>query len=133
MNLNDLVKLTLNNLDDLKIEYSLINGKESLKINGKEICTCKESCKYDDSELIRRIESHKNLLNQLDDCTFMEVVDLLKKEDIDLGELNKFMDQEHYTKEDELIADDYIDIVSTAMENVIINKINKLQFILEQL
>lgn len=135
MNLNELVKLMLNNLDDLKIEYSLINGKESLKINDEEICTCKEKCKcnYDDSKLINKIESHKELLNQLDDCTFMDVVNLLKNNNVNLCELNKFMDKEHYTEEDELIADDYINIVSEAMEHTIVTKIHNLQSILEQL
>lgn len=127
MNINDLVKLMLDNLDDLKIEYSIINGKESLKINDEEICN------YDDSKLIKKIESHKELLNQLDDCTFMDVVDLLKKENVNLKALNEFMDQEHYTKLDEVVADNYISIVSNAIESVIIKKCEMFNNILNQL
>lgn len=136
MNLNDLMNLVLNNLNDLKIEYSNINGKESLKVNGEEICNCAKQCKcnkYDDSKLVKRIESHKALLNKLDDCTFMEVVDYLKNDNVNLSELNKFMDKESYTKDDELIADDYIEIVSNAMQNVIIRKMSELRTILDQI
>lgn len=136
MNLNNLINLVLNNLDDIKIEYSNVNGQESLKVNGEEICACGKKCeckKYDDSKLIEKIENHKNLLNELDDCLFMEVVDLLKEKNINLKALNEFMDKEHYSKEDEITANTYISIVSKAMYEVIRNKQKELAEIMQEL
>lgn len=137
MNLNDLMKLMLNNIDNLKIEYSNVNGKESLKINDKEICRdkCGDECKcsYDDTELINKIENHKELLNSLDDCTFMEVVDYLKNQNINLKALNEFMDKSHYSEKDEITADNYIRIVSNAMRTIIYTRMKEFELILKNL
>lgn len=136
MNLNDLLKMVLSNLDGLNIEYSYIDGQESLKVNGEEICTCEKNCeckKYDDSELIRKIENHKKLLNSLDDCTFMDVTEILKEENVNLCALNNFMEKEHYSKEDEIIAEKYISLVSDVIRDVISMKLDNLEYILTQL
>lgn len=125
MNVNDLLKMVLENPYDITIEYSNKNGKEILRVNGKDV--------FDDSRVVEKIENQKALLNELDDCLFMEVVDLLKKENVDLCELNKFMDQTEFTEEDALIAENYIAIINEAMESVIINKMNKLSSLLERL
>lgn len=94
MDLEKLIKLVLSNPDYIKIEYSNIDGQETLKINDKEI----SQDTFDDSYVLEKVQKHKAALDELDDCLFGEVLEILKENNVNLKEVHDLIEQEHYTE-----------------------------------
>lgn len=93
MNFEKLFDLILANPDNISITYSNINGKETLKVNGKEVN------EFDDSQIKEDIAHYKEIIDKLDSCIFVEVLERVG-EHIDLKELDTLLEKEHFTEEE---------------------------------
>lgn len=93
MNFEKLFDLILANPDNISITYSNINGKETLKVNGKEVN------EFDDSQIKKDIAHYKEIIDKLDSCIFVEVLERVG-EHIDLKELDTLLEKEHFTEEE---------------------------------
>lgn len=129
MNLEKLLELVFKNPDDISIEYSNINGEEKLIVNGEDL-TKEET--YNDSEIKEEIAEFKNKIEKIDDYIFELVIEEAEKRHFDLNEMNKGLDLEHYTEEDEFYASNVIKLMSELIREVIAREIQKLEDTLEQ-
>lgn len=129
MNLEELVNLILNNPENIHIEYSNVNGEESLLINGKEI-TEKEL--FDDSDIKNEVKNYKDVVNKLDDCLFIEILED-SKQYVDLKTFDELLEQDSYTKEEADVVKQMINLFYTLIQEHISNKIIDLEEILEQI
>lgn len=133
MNLEKLFKMVFENLDNVKISYSNINGDEKLVVNDVDITDdILEKESFDDSEILEEVAEYKEVLEMLDDCVFMKGVETIR-ENCDMLEVSRLMDKEHFTKEEANQVKEYMDYTSSIFKKVISNKIQELQEISEKL
>lgn len=125
MDLEKLLQLVLNCPDNFKLEYSNINGQESLKLNGEELI------KKDNSKVKEYISKYKEDIELLDDCLFLDVIEELS-ETIDIQALNELLDQDSFTKEEEELVYGQIAFIKAAFHEKIQNKIEDLEELLEK-
>ena len=88
--LNNLLSIIYKNPENVKIEYSYIDGKESLLLNGEE-----QLKQFDDSRIKAIIKNYKENLDLLDDCVFVESLESLE-DSIDFKQMDDLMHQEHF-------------------------------------
>ena len=94
------------------LEYSFIDGKETLKINGEEIKNEEES------KIQSLIKEYKENIELLDDCTFVEVLD---ETPFDLKHFDTLLNKKSLTKEES----EYVEEAIKHMNNSIHNKLEK--------
>lgn len=123
MDLEKFIDLMLNHPGDIRIEYTNVDGKESLLINGKDFTEKEE---FDDSAIKEKISLYKKKLETLDDDTFANVIERAEKENMNLSEMNKGLELEHYTEEDAHYASRVIDVMTKLIKEVLSDKIEKL-------
>lgn len=121
MNLEKVLELILNN-SDINIEYSNINGKERLIVNGEEFT----EDTFDDTEIKQRIDAYKAKLEKLDDYIFGLVIDEAEHNHLNLYEMNRGLELEHYTEQDALYAENTILIMSGLIKAVLNREIENL-------
>lgn len=124
MDLEKFIDLMLNHPGNISIEYTNMDGKESLRINGKDFTEKEEE--FDDSEIKEKISLYKKKLETLDDDTFSNVIERAEKENMNLSEMNKGLELESYTEEDARYANDTIDVTTNLIKEVLSDKIEKL-------
>ena len=100
-----------------------MDGKESLRINGKDFTEKEE---FDDSAIKEKISLYKKKLETLDDDTFSNVIERAEKENMNLSEMNKGLELESYTEEDARYANETIDVTTNLIKEVLSDKIEKL-------
>ena len=123
MDLEKFIDLMLNHPGNISIEYTNMDGKESLRINGKDFTEKEE---FDDSEIKEKISLYKKKLETLDDDTFSNVIERAEKENMNLSEMNKGLELESYTEEDARYANETIDVTTNLIKEVLSDKIEKL-------
>jgi hypothetical protein len=131
----NLINLILKNPNDIHIQYSNINGKEELFINGKEVVIESEedeNPKFDDSEIKTEISNFKEVLQNLDDSMFLTFCEELG-EMIDINDLNKLMDQDSFTKDEAEKVEGYLCESITLLCELIEEQLNHLNEIREML
>lgn len=128
MDFEKLINLILNNPENINIEYSNVNGKEKLVINGEEI---KREESFDDSEIKEEVKNYKDIVEELDDCLFIEICDDIK-ESIDLVTFDELLKQDSYTEEEAEIVEQMLCFAETAIHEHVSNKIQDLQEILDK-
>ena len=140
MDLEKFLELLFTNPDNISIQYSNINGKEKLIVNGKDLLEEEKTSDnsevketYDDSEIKEKIALYKEKIEKLDDYIFEKVIDEAEKRHFNLCEMNKGLELEHYTPQDELYAINVIQVMSELIQEVIKDEIQKLVDILEEL
>lgn len=127
MNLEKLLELVFENPDNISIEYSNINGKEKIIVNGKELSI------FDDSEIKTLISEYKKNIELLDDCTFTEAMEALEdRSNIDLNQLDKLINQESFTEKEAQTIKAHIDFMSSIIHEKISNKIQVLTELLDK-
>lgn len=124
--LNNLFEVIYKNPENLSIEYSNVNGKESLKVNGEEYLK-----DFDDSVIKTKIANYKKNIEALDDCLFVEAMEEIEDE-YDLKEVDELFNQESYTQADANLIDDFIKMFNTTIHDKIIDKIDELSNLLEK-
>lgn len=130
MNLERLLEqLLFTDPNNISIQYSNINGTEKLIVNGKDLTDQDES--YDDSQIKEKIASYKEKIDKLDDYIFELVIDEAEKRNFNLYEMNKGLELEHYTPQDELYANDVIKLMTELIQEVIKQEVQKLADLLE--
>ena len=129
MNFEKLLELILNNPTNLNIKYSNINGEEKLTVNGEDV-TIEES--FDDSEIKNKVDLFKSKLETLDDRTFELIMDEVECRHLNLTEMNKSLDLEHYDEEKATYVNNVITILSEIVRNVIKEEIENLNDILKE-
>ena len=134
MDLEKLFKLLFNTPENICIEYSNIDGKESLKINGEDFTdTPKEEEEvYDDTSIKEYISKYKDNIKALDDCTFVEVIEEVE-DIIDIQTLDSLLNQDSFTKDDAELIHGQIQIINTVIHEKLVNKIQDLQELLDRL
>lgn len=128
MNLEKLLELIFNNPDNISIQYSNINGKEKLIVNGKDL----SDDTFDDSEIKHFIEDYKERFSELDDNIFDLIVKEAEKRGLNLSEMNQALEQEHYTEEEAINANNVITVMSDIIAHVIKREIDSLYTVLEK-
>lgn len=131
MNLEKLFELVFNNPDNISIQYSNINGKEELIVNGEDLIN--GGIPYDDSLIKDKIANYKAKIEKLDDYIFEKVIDKAEKRCFNLYEMNKGLELENYTPQTELYASNVIDMMTELIQEIIQNEIQKLVDTLEEL
>lgn len=140
MDLEKFLELLFTNPDNISIQYSNINGKEKLIVNGKDLLEEEKTSDnsevketYDDSEIKEKIALYKEKIEKLDDYIFEKVIDEAEKRHFNLCKMNKGLELEHYTPQDELYAINVIQVMSELIQEVVKDEIQKLVDILEEL
>lgn len=140
MDLEKFLELLFTNPDNISIQYSNINGKEKLIVNGKDLLEEEKTSDnsevketYDDSEIKEKIALYKEKIEKLDDYIFEKVIDEAEKRHFNLCEMNKGLELKHYTPQDELYAINVIQVMSELIQEVVKDEIQKLVDILEEL
>ena len=110
-NMEEILNALLNG-EIKSLEYSFIDGKETLKINGEEIKNEEES------KIQSLIKEYKENIELLDDCTFVEVLDEIP---LDLKHFDTLLNKKSLTKEES----EYVDEAIKHMNNSIHNKLEK--------
>lgn len=128
MNLEKLLELVFNDPDNISIQYSNINGKEKLIVNGKDL----SDDTFDDSEIKHFIEDYKERFSELDDYIFDLIVKEAEKRGLNLSEMNQALEQEHYTEEEAINANNVITVMSDIIAHVIKREIDSLYTVLEK-
>lgn len=130
MNLEKLLELIFNDPDNISIQYSNINGKEKLIVNGKDLSDDNKA--FDDSEIKHFIEDYKERFSELDDNIFDLIVKEAEKRGLNLSEMNQALEQEHYTEEEAINANNVITVMSDIIAHVIKREIDSLYTVLEK-
>lgn len=123
MDLEKLIKLVFEH--PVSIQYSNINGKEKLLVNGENFLTKDET--FDDTDIKNQIADYKETIEDLDDDIFELVMNEAENRHFNLKEMNQGLELETYTEEDALYAENVINIMINLIVEVIENKIKRLQ------
>lgn len=127
MDLEQLLEVLLTNPQNIKIEYSNIDGKETLIVNGKEITEKEE---YNDTEILNKIATFKSNIELLDENIYVEVLE--DAQDINFKHLDTLISQEHFSKEEANIVSQQIDKIYELIRQKITSKVYELAELLEK-
>ncbi len=127
MNLEHIINYLMQNPDNVRIEYSCVNGQESLKINGKDI----ESLEEEDV-FTKKVNHYIDIVDRLDDCSFMDVLDSIKEE-IPLKEFSDSLSNKNLSLEEKALCMARIDFVTGHIREQLTKKIEDLQSIIASL
>lgn len=131
MNLEKFFELVLNNPNDISIEYSNIDGKETLIVNGEDLTKEEyDGTEYDDTDIKNEIELYKEKIKLLDDCTFIQVLDEASNR-FDISAFNTLLDKEHFTEEEAVLIEKQLDIIKNIIRDNVMNKIQNLIEVLD--
>ena len=124
-----LLEQLFNGFDDLNtIEYSYVNGEESLKINGKEVIEKKE----EDTEFKTFVDKYTEIIEELDDCTFVEVMEQIEN-DINIKELDDLIHKDNLTNDEKNIVKFHIQYIYKAIKENLENKLEDINNLLKKL
>nr|DAM35180.1 MAG TPA: hypothetical protein [Bacteriophage sp.] len=115
-NMEEILNALLNG-EVKSLEYSFIDGKETLKINGEEIKNEEES------KIQSLIKEYKENIELLDDCTFVEVLD---ETPFDLKHFDTLLNKKSLTKEESAYVEEAIKHMNNSIHNKLEEKIKDL-------
>ena len=115
-NMEEILNALLNG-EIKSLEYSFIDGKETLKINGEEIKNEEES------KIQSLIKEYKENIELLDDCTFVEVLD---ETPFDLKHFDTLLNKRSLTKEESEYVEEAIKHMNNSIHNKLEEKIKDL-------
>ena len=127
MNLEHIINYLMQTPDNVKIEYSCVNGQESLKSNGKEIDSLEE-----EDDFTKKVEHYIDTVNRLDDCSFMDVLDSIKEE-IPLKEFSDSLSNKNLSLEEKSLCLARIELITSRIREQLTKKIKDLQSIIASL
>lgn len=115
-NMEEILNALLNG-EIKSLEYSFIDGKETLKINGEEIKNEEES------KIQSLIKEYKENIELLDDCTFVEILD---ETPFDLKHFDTLLNKKSLTKEESEYVEEAIKHMNNSIHNKLEEKIKDL-------
>lgn len=130
MDLEKFFELLFSNPDNIHLEYSNINGQESLRINGEEVIDTPDE--YDDTPIKEYITRFKDNIQLLDDCTFVEVIDEVEHI-IDIQSLDELISQESFTKDEAELVYGQLNFINTVIHEKLANKVQDMIELLDRL
>lgn len=130
MDLEKFFELLLSNPDNIHLEYSNINGQESLRINGEEVIDTPDE--YDDTPIKEYIAKFKDNIQLLDDCTFVEVIDEIEHT-IDIQSLDELISQESFTEDEAELIYGQLNFINTVIHEKLANKVQDMTELLDRL
>lgn len=130
MDLEKFLELVFSNPDNIRVEYTNINGQESLKVNGEELLPEKE--RYDDTPIKEYISKYKDNIKLLDDCTFLEVIEEAE-EVINIQSLDELLKQDSYTQEEAELVYGQLNFINTIIHEKLTNKVQDLIELIERI
>lgn len=130
MDLEKFFELLLSNPDNIHLEYSNINGQESLRINGEEVIDTPDE--YDDTPIKEYIAKFKDNIQLLDDCTFVEVIDEIEHT-IDIQSLDELISQESFTEDEAELIYGQLSFINTVIHEKLANKVQDMTELLDRL
>lgn len=125
--MEEIIKQLLELKQPLTIQYTNVNGEEKLIVNGQEIRP-----KFDDSEVKQMVVKYKTILDRIDDCVFLEVLEEIG-EDINLNEFDALLQQDNYTSEESDKLLDMIHFAQNTIAECVSSKITDYQRVLEMI
>lgn len=111
--------------DDLNIFYLSTGEKELFQINGVDIIS-------KDNNIKKEINDFKSVIEDLDDCLFLEIVEDLESI-IDIKTFDELLEQDSFTEEETEIVSHMISLSKTVINEHIQNRIVDYKDILERL
>ena len=117
MNLEKLLELVFNNPDNIRIEYSNVNGKETCFVNGVSVLEKEET--FDDQPIKEKIARYKENLNYLDEWVWNLVIDEANNRCFDLSEMDRILKLDSYTEQEALQASNTIDLMSELINEIL--------------
>lgn len=133
IDLEQLLQLVFNNPNNIDIQYSNVNGKESFIVNGQDILkneALEES--FDDSRIKEKIKLYKENLNYLDEWVWNLVIDEAANRNFNISEMDKILNLNSYTKEEAIQADNTIDIMCDLIQEILEQEIQALNNLIER-
>lgn len=130
MDLEKFFELLFSNPDNIHLEYSNINGQESLRINGEEIIDTPDE--FDDTTIKEYIARFKDNIQLLDDCTFVEVIDEVEHI-IDIQSLDELISQESFTEDEAELVYGQLNFINTVIHEKLANKVQDMIELLDRL
>lgn len=78
-----------------------------------------------------KVANYKELLNKIDDCLFVEVLDELREYNIDIKKFDELLDKEDRTEAEEILVSFYIEFTNDIIREHIEKKIQELVELLD--
>lgn len=128
MDLERLFELVFSNPDNIHIEYTSIDGRESLIVNGEELIPKR----YDDTPVKEYISKFKDNIKQLDDSIFLEVTEEAS-EIIDVQSLDELLDQDSFTQEEAELIYGQLNFINSIIHEKLTNKVQDLIELIERI
>lgn len=129
MNLEKLFELVFSNPNNLRVEYSLADGKETCFVNGINIL---EREVFDDRAIKDEISRYKENLNYLDEWVWNLVMDEAANRNFNLLEMDRILNLDSYTEEEALQASNTIDIMSSLINEILKQEVQSLIDLMER-
>lgn len=128
MDFENLIKLMVNDPENLHIFYELKDGKERLVVNGEEIKAKEE---FDDSGILNEIQIYKKNIELLDDCVFVEVMEEIS-ENIDIKTFDTLINQKHFTETEAEHIIECLDYINNVIKDRLCMKIDSFVRLLDR-
>ena len=122
MNLEKLLE-TILNTPNIDIQYSNIDGVETLIINGEEV--------KEESQIVKDIKEYKENIELLDDCLFVKAMEKVA-EDYCINEIEDFLNKKEFNKEEEQDAIALLEVLKNNIRETILDEIKNLYSLIEK-
>lgn len=130
MDLEKFFELLFSNPNNVHLEYSNINGQESLRINGEEVINTPDE--YDDTPIKEYITKFKDNIQLLDDCTFVEVIEQVENV-IDIQALDELLSQESFTQDEAELIYEQLNFINTVIHEKLVSKVQDMVELLDRI
>lgn len=130
MDLEKFFELLFSNPNNVHLEYSNINGQESLRINGEEVINTPDE--YDDTPIKEYITKFKDNIQLLDDCTFVEVIEQVENV-IDIQTLDELLSQESFTQDEAELIYEQLNFINTVIHERLVSKVQDMVELLDRI
>lgn len=130
MDLEKFFELLFSNPNNVHLEYSNINGQESLRINGEEVINTPDE--YDDTPIKEYITKFRDNIQLLDDCTFVEVIEQVENV-IDIQTLDELLSQESFTQDEAELIYEQLNFINTVIHERLVSKVQDMVELLDRI
>ena len=113
----------ISNTPNINIEYSNINGVETLIVNGEEV--------KEESKIVKDIKEYKENIELLDDCLFVKAMEKVA-EDYGINEIEDFLNKKEFDKEEEQNAVALLEVLKNNIRETILDEIKSLYSLIEK-
>lgn len=126
INLEKLLELL--SQDNVRVEYSNIDGKESLIVNGENLL----NQTFDDSQTKEKIKLHKERVKSLPDYIFELVMNEVERRNYNLSNMNALLECDKYDEATAENAEYVIMDMDNLINNVITAEVQKLMKLISE-